>query len=137
MRAERRYDLVNSVRLPRLFSTASNQARECARAGAMRTRRGAVQANAAPQSKREQRLLSSLSTYGAYHASPWNKIVHIVFVPAIWWCATLRAMLAGLFASRTRRQRRSAALALQATGPLEGAVGYAAARARGTKPCDG
>jgi hypothetical protein len=97
----------------------------------------AVQANAAPQFKREQRLLSSLSTYGAYHASPWNKIVHIVFVPAIWWCATLRAMLAGLFASRTRRQRRSAALALQATGPLEGAVGYAAARARGTKPCDG
>ena len=38
-------------------------------------------------SRREQQLLSSLSFYGAYHFEFWNRVVHCIFVPAIWWCA--------------------------------------------------
>lgn len=37
-------------------------------------------------SAREQRLLASLSVYGAYHYAFWNRVVHVVFVPLIWWC---------------------------------------------------
>jgi uncharacterized membrane protein YGL010W len=36
-----------------------------------------------------ERLLSSLSFYGAYHSHPGNKLVHIVFVPCIWWSAAV------------------------------------------------
>jgi hypothetical protein len=38
-----------------------------------------------PGSRREQQLLSSLSFYGAYHFQFWNRVVHCIFVPAIWW----------------------------------------------------
>jgi hypothetical protein len=54
----------------------------------MRTRRSAARgASTSQSSKREQRLLSSLSTYGAYHFEFYNRVVHCIFVPAIWWCA--------------------------------------------------
>ena len=56
----------------------------------MPTRQGAAHAAAVSQlSKREQQLLSSLSTYGAYHFEFWNRVVHCIFVPAIWWCVVL------------------------------------------------
>jgi hypothetical protein len=38
---------------------------------------------------RRERLLSSLSFYGAYHNHAGNKLVHIVFVPCIWWSAAV------------------------------------------------
>jgi hypothetical protein len=44
-------------------------------------------------SPREQQLLSSLSFYGAYHFEFWNRVVHIVFVPAIWWYVRVFAAL--------------------------------------------
>jgi hypothetical protein len=53
---------------------------------------------------RREQLLSSLSTYGAYHSNVYNKAIHVVFVPAIWW---------------------SAAVLLHASGQLEAALGCA------------
>ena len=53
---------------------------------------------------RREQLLSSLSTYGAYHSNVYNKAIHVVFVPAIWW---------------------SAAVLLHASGPMEAALGCA------------
>mmetsp|Transcript_8530 Transcript_8530/g.14659 ORF Transcript_8530/g.14659 Transcript_8530/m.14659 type:complete len:187 (+) Transcript_8530:179-739(+) len=36
-------------------------------------------------SNRDSTLLDSLTFYGQYHANPWNQLIHVVFVPAIWW----------------------------------------------------
>jgi hypothetical protein len=58
---------------------------------------------------RKEHLLSSLSFYGAYHSNATNKVIHIVFVPCIWW---------------------SAAVFGCATGPLEAALGCATTRCR-------
>ena len=38
---------------------------------------------------RKERLLSSLAFYAAYHNHPGNKLIHIVFVPLIWWSAAV------------------------------------------------
>jgi uncharacterized membrane protein YGL010W len=34
-------------------------------------------------------LMEQLTFYGAYHANPTNQLIHIIFVPLIWFTAAI------------------------------------------------
>jgi len=40
-------------------------------------------------------LLDQLTFYGSYHHNKWNKLIHLFFVPTIWWSAAVWGCYSG------------------------------------------
>eukprot|EP00210_Caulerpa_lentillifera_P002641 g2523.t1 len=41
--------------------------------------------NSKDLSNTKERLIKQLAFYGSYHANPWNKLIHFIFVPLLLW----------------------------------------------------
>lgn len=62
-------------------------------------------------------LKDQLVFYGSYHHNKWNKLIHLFFVPLIWWTAVVWACQTGPLVTSTTPQKLLASAGLDSALP--------------------